>query len=195
MIVRATDKDWFKITTTSEKPNVKVVLNQLPTDYDLKLYDEAGNLLRTSSAKGRKEEYLWYNASSSATYYVQIFGYDGAFDTENCYSLTYNTASNVFQKADGTMETNVMMADKSFEIYPNPVVGEAILEVNIEKEVFAAVKVWDLKGGLRAEMGQNLVKGDTKIRLDVVNLPSGLYLVSIELDGRVQNRKMNVQTY
>jgi hypothetical protein len=195
MIVRATDKDWFKITTTAVKPNVKVLLNQLPTDYDLKLYDEAGNLLRTSSAKGRKEECLWYNASASATYYVQIFGYDGAFDTQSCYSLTYNTSANAFQKADGTMETNVMMADKSFEIYPNPVVGEAILEVNIEKDVFAAVKVWDLGGSLRAELGQNLVKGDTKIRLEVGHLPSGLYLVSMELDGRIQNRKMTVQTY
>jgi Pregnancy-associated plasma protein-A/Secretion system C-terminal sorting domain len=195
MLTTTSDKDWFKITTTDEKPNLKVILNQLPTDYDLKLYDNEGHLLRTSSAKGRKDEGLWYNASAGGTYYIQILGYDGTFDTQNCYSLTYNLSSFDFQKADGTIETNVMMEDKSFEIYPNPVVGEAILEVNIEKEVFAEVKVWDLKGGLRFEMAQNLVKGDTKIRLDVSNLPSGFYLVSMMLDGRLQNRKMTVQTY
>jgi hypothetical protein len=195
MIVQTNDKDWFKLMTTAEKPNLKVLLNQLPTDYDLKLYDEDGHLLRNSSAKGRKEECLWYNASVSATYYIQILGYNGSFNTESCYSLTYNISATDFQKADGTMETNVMMADKSFAIYPNPVVGEAILEVNIEKEVLSEVKVWDLQGELRLEKAQNLVKGDTKMRLDVSHLPSGLYLVSMALDGRIQNRKMTVQTY
>jgi Pregnancy-associated plasma protein-A/Secretion system C-terminal sorting domain/Fibronectin type III domain len=195
MLISANDKDWFKVTTTAEKPNIKVLLNQLQTDYDLKLYDSDGHLLRTSSAKGRKDECLWYNANVGATYYIQVFGYDGAFNTESCYSMTANIGSVAFQKADGTMESNVMMEDKSFEIYPNPVVGEAILEVNIEKEVLAEVKVWDLKGELRFERMHNLVKGDTKIRLDVSNLPSGFYLVSMMLDGRIQNRKMTVQTY
>ncbi len=195
MLVKKGDKDWYKITTTTEKPNLKVLLNQLPTDYDLKLYDSDGNLLRTSSAKGQRDECLWYNSTVSATYYVQIFGYDGVFDTQSCYSLTCNTSANAFQKADGTLESNVTMADKSFSIYPNPVVGEAILEVNIEKDVFARVQIWDLNGGLRAERSQNLVKGDTKMRLDVSDLPSGLYLVSMTVDGRTQNRKMTVQTY
>ncbi|HPI54281.1 MAG TPA: M43 family zinc metalloprotease, partial [Chitinophagaceae bacterium] len=49
MIGTSTDKDYFKIVTTSAAPKLKVTLSNLPKDYDLKLYNSSGSLLATSA--------------------------------------------------------------------------------------------------------------------------------------------------
>lgn len=51
VISSTTDKDWFKFTTTSAQPKVRIDLTNLPADYDLKLY-KGSTLLGTSQNGG-----------------------------------------------------------------------------------------------------------------------------------------------
>ncbi|MEY4926169.1 MAG: hypothetical protein RI894_605, partial [Bacteroidota bacterium] len=71
----ATDKDYFKITTTTAAKNIKITLAGLPADYDVKLYNSAGTQLAVSQNAGTTAESIIYNNGAVGTYYVYVYGY------------------------------------------------------------------------------------------------------------------------
>src|SRR6185436_3833911 len=80
-ICAASDVDWFKFTTLSTATKVKVTLTTLPADYDLFLYNSSNVLIASSVNSGTASETIIYNATTAATYYVKVLGYNGAFST------------------------------------------------------------------------------------------------------------------
>lgn len=87
-----TDKDWFRFTTTTAARNIKVTLDQLPADYDVRLYNSNGSQLAISQNSGTASETITRNTSSTGTYYLQVYGYNGANSTA-CYRLRVDVSS------------------------------------------------------------------------------------------------------
>jgi hypothetical protein len=81
-----TDKDWYSFTLSATS-NLSISLTNLPGDYDLILYNSAGTELARSENSGTTSETITQSGASAGTYYVQAFGYNGAFSTTVCYNL------------------------------------------------------------------------------------------------------------
>ncbi|MBO9566402.1 MAG: pre-peptidase C-terminal domain-containing protein [Niastella sp.] len=82
----ATDKDWYSFTLSGTS-NLNITLGNLPGDYDIVLYNAAGTELARSENGGTSSESITRTNAAAGTYYIQVFGYSGAFSTSVCYSL------------------------------------------------------------------------------------------------------------
>jgi hypothetical protein len=92
-ISSGTDTDWFKFNVNSTG-TINLSLTNLPGDYDIYLYNSAGSLVAFSENAGTTSESVSYNATSTGTYYVEVFGYNGAMSTTQAYAMqaTYPTS-------------------------------------------------------------------------------------------------------
>lgn len=84
-ITTTTDQDWFKVTLASAS-NFNISLTGLAGDYDLVLYNSAGTQIGISENGGTTSESITTTSSAAGTYYVKVFGYNGA-NSATCYSL------------------------------------------------------------------------------------------------------------
>lgn len=82
----ATDKDWYSFTLSATS-NLNITLTNLAGDYDIILYNSAGTELARSENGGTTSETITRSSSAASTYYIQVFGYNGAFSTTVCYGL------------------------------------------------------------------------------------------------------------
>jgi len=82
------DEDWFRFEL-AEVSNINVQVTSLPADYDLYLYDADGVLLEASERRGVREERIIRKDQPAGYYYVQVVGYDGAWDADNSYLLRF----------------------------------------------------------------------------------------------------------
>ncbi|WP_143305117.1 pre-peptidase C-terminal domain-containing protein [Chitinophaga vietnamensis] len=85
-IATATDVDYYKFTTTGTNDLV-IRLDSLPADYDLQLLSASGTQLGISQNGGTTPESITYGASAAGTYYLKVYGYNGAFSNTKCYLL------------------------------------------------------------------------------------------------------------
>ena len=85
-ICDANDQDWFRFNTSAGQ-DITVDLTNLPQDYDLELYDPGNNLAGYSNAGGTNDEHIDHTAGSTGAYRVHVYGYSGAYDAANPYTL------------------------------------------------------------------------------------------------------------
>ncbi len=85
-ITTTTDKDWYKFTLTGTN-DLNITLTNLPADYDIVLYNSAGTEIKRSENGGTTSETITNTATAAGTYYLQVFGYNGANSTTVCYNL------------------------------------------------------------------------------------------------------------
>jgi hypothetical protein len=81
-----TDADWYKFTLSATS-NLNITLTNLPGDYDIILYNSAGTEIKRSENGGTTSETITNNNTAAGTYYVKVFGYNGAMSTTVCYTL------------------------------------------------------------------------------------------------------------
>ncbi|HPF90675.1 MAG TPA: M12 family metallo-peptidase [Flavobacteriales bacterium] len=80
------DVDYYRFTLTATS-TITVSLSTLPYDYDLRLLTAAGGVLATSTAGSTTSEYITYTNAAPGDYLVHVYGYNGAFDAQRCYTL------------------------------------------------------------------------------------------------------------
>lgn len=184
----STDKDWFKFATTAAAPKLKVTLSNLPYDYDIRLYNSKGTQIGISQNGGTSSESISYNGSNSAaTYYVQVYGYGGAYSSSSCYTLRAST-SNVNQLADD--EENGILAGSGKNVsengdavlFPNPANQSATLRYSSEEPGSLDLVLSDPLGRVVFRNSFNLQKGWNELNLDLSNLAPGMYYVGLH-DG------------
>lgn len=74
------------------------------------------------------------------------------------------------------------------DIYPNPVNTKLFVALGAAPEGECIVRCFDMTGRL---VGENNFEGDTRLTMDVENLPQGAYFVKVFVDGlAVVNRKI-----
>ena len=85
-ICDANDQDWFRFNVSAGQ-NISVDLTNLPTDYDLELFDPSRGSVGSSASGGTAHEHIAHTAAASGAYRVKVFGYGGHFDASNSYTL------------------------------------------------------------------------------------------------------------
>jgi hypothetical protein len=198
LICQNTDIDWFKFTNTSTKKNINVLLSTLPADYDLQLYNNSNVLLFSSVNAGTTNESIVYNNAPVGTYFIKVYGYNGAFHPSINYTIRASTSSVAYRNAginNNAKEINEesqIDVDKISANITNPAkMGEAA-KVNIfNYEGIANFRLFDLQG--KEIMAQSNIQIERNSTNDFVipnSLQSGLYLFFIELENQTINLKV-----
>ncbi len=77
--------------------------------------------------------------------------------------------------------------------YPNPFNPSTTIVYTIKKETHVSLKVYDLLGREVSELvNENQVTGKYKVKFDVSNLPSGVYLYTLKAGNFVETKKLMV---
>jgi hypothetical protein len=114
LIDPAGDKDFFKFTTTNSKSYVRVILSDLPKNYDVALFNEQKEKIDVSKNTQKSNDTVIYNTPSEGTYYVKVYQKNDNYDPGNCYSLTIETSTDPFRiSSDFSADKRV-----SLNIYP-----------------------------------------------------------------------------
>ena len=80
-----------------------------------------------------------------------------------------------------------------FKLYPNPALSETNIALSIEQPGTVSYMVYDMTGKqVAAEYKGQLAQGEYIHTIDVSNLNSGLYFVTINIDGNQLTRKLAV---
>ncbi len=85
-ISTTTDVDYYKITTSAVSNIVYTLAGPSGVDYDLFIYNSAGTQLG-SSESGTANESVSLTNQAAGTYYIKVFGYNGA-NSATCYTIT-----------------------------------------------------------------------------------------------------------
>jgi Bacterial Ig domain/Secretion system C-terminal sorting domain/Bacterial pre-peptidase C-terminal domain len=198
------DVDYYKFTTTATAPKVKITLSNLPADYDLDFYSAttAGAIstkIATGAASGTTAEVITYNTQTTAkTYYLRVYGYNGAFSTATCYNLLVQTSNVNFAK-EGVLPTrndkptNDVVLLEQLSLFPNP----ATNEVNVQ---FVGTQSGDYNVSLFNATGKTILaqkvtfnEGNNNASFDVSTLPRGLYVVKVSNGAESFSQKVIIE--
>jgi hypothetical protein len=181
LISSSTDKDWFKFTTTAAAPKVNVLLQNLPADYDVRLYNASVSQLGISQNGSTTSESIKYNSSSAAaTYYVQVYGYNSAYNTTSCYKLRINTSASNF-RIDQNETLTVKDQSYNLSIYPNPSQGEFSIAFNAFSKQEAKILVYDISGKLVSHLNYTTNEGTNVVNMKQ-KLSTGMYFLNVITD-------------
>lgn len=200
-ICTTTDKDWYRFSTTSTAPKVQVTLTTLPADYDVRLYNSSVSQLGISQNSGTTSETIKYNTSTAAaTYYIQVYGYNGA-NSSTAYTLRASTRSTnwrqgepgeVEEQAESTDEAMLEPVSEFLVAFPNPATDAITLLYVTEMAGPARFSLVDMLGREYLVSNQSVVAGENKLDLNLSELAEGIYLVRVATESGVQTAKIHV---
>ncbi|MBP6531987.1 MAG: fibronectin type III domain-containing protein [Bacteroidia bacterium] len=193
MIGSSTDNDYFKFTTTSPNTKIKIVLSNLPFDYDIRLYNSSMTQLSISQNGGTTSETIIRNTTTAATYYIRVYGYNGVFSTTSCYNLRVNVSGTNFRSSDDLSSEVATPIFNDFTVYPNPTHGEVNVGFSSLKNETITVRIFDMVGKtiLTNEIGVD--QGDNKFSFDLANLTKGIYFVELNNSSERLVKKLIIE--
>ncbi len=178
----STDVDWFKFTNTTTSKNIKITLTNLPADYDIRLYNGAGTLLKTSQNSGTTSETIIYNTTTVATYYVKVSGYSSAFNSTTCYTLKAVISSTAL-RTDGSEFENeeALQTNSELLLVPNPTVdGKIMVSLKNESVGLISLTIMDASGRIVKYSETEKVDAFYKEEVDLSSMNKGVYFVHVE---------------
>ncbi len=194
-----TDKDWFKFTTVAGSTNVNVVLDLLPADYDMKLYNAAGSLLTTSQSGGTAAESIIRNSTSASSYFIQVYGYNGAYNTASCYRLRINTSGSPFRNSDlseyveGNFNVEKMSGIDGLNLFPNPANTSISLQFFNPQDAMLNAEVLDVTGRLVLTNRISATEGFNTTEISTVELKDGIYFLRLSTGSKAEVRKFMIK--
>jgi hypothetical protein len=192
LISSSADKDYFKFTNTTASKNVKVTLTNLAADYDLKLYRGTSTQVGVSELAGTSSESIIYNnTQASATYYAYVYGYNGVFNTSNCYTLRAEISSSSFVRLSGETETEESIVNEGgLSIFPNPSNGSLNIRLQPERDLPQTISIYNQMGQLVEAYEVNFTKNQPAVEIRMNDLADGIYFVQVYDGERIQTRKV-----
>ena len=188
------DRDWFSIKA-SAGTTLKITLSGLPNDYDMRLFDSRLRLAQSSENQGTADENITYKVvSGQENLLLYIYGYNGAFNADKCYTLQISTTNSKIEPVllqhfrENKLEKG--QNTEGVKMSPNPTNG--LLNIELPSVNEATVQVFTPTGQLFLE--QKSAFGDTQNRLsvDLSNAVNSVYLVKILQNGAVYTKKIVV---
>ena len=162
------DIDYYRFDITTGG-TATVTLTTLPGDYDLQLLSSNGTTQLAISQNGSTTSETISRTYTAGTYYLRVYGYNGANSATSCYTLrvALGTASR-----DGNEE---MIVNNKISIFPNPVHNNLTIKIDNLKGM-ADIRLFDIYG--KMVMQKSSTRNNTA--MDISKLPAGIYLVKIK---------------
>jgi hypothetical protein len=193
LISSSTDIDWFKFTNTSTAQNIRIMLTNLPLDYDLRMYNSAGTLLYSSENGSLTAETITYNNAPVATYYIRVIGYNSVFSATSCYRVNASIGSTAFKyNMESTQEDAVIESiETTVSMFPNPS-ADGKFAFYLTNGIIGLIHldIYDASGRLinskTFDKTEQIIKSD----VDVSQNEKGVYYVKIYNQNFQQNVKV-----
>ncbi|MDZ4824010.1 MAG: T9SS type A sorting domain-containing protein [Flavobacteriales bacterium] len=176
-ICPASNDDWFKFSTTSGQPHIKVTLTSLPFDYDIFLYNPSGTLVAMSENAGTSSETIIYNNGPVGSYKVKVIGYGGAFHNTDSYILKASKRSTPY-RLDGSFEAEAGQLD-AVNAYPNPTNDKVNIVFTSTEETQVTLTVFDMTGREVWVNSFTAGEGENTTAVNLVHEAKGCYTVRI----------------
>jgi photosystem II stability/assembly factor-like uncharacterized protein len=197
----STDVDYYKFTTTTAAPKIKITLTNLPANYDIGLYKSKtngtiGTLAAASQNTGTTSETIIYNTpTAGATYYIYILGISGAFSATQCYDLTLNTSSTNFIKPfEGISKNETGLTEQSaLSIYPNPANDAATVLFTASETGDYTIRLTDITGKELVNRVESFNAGRNTVQLRTNDLPKGIFFVRVSNDNQSEVSKLVIE--
>ena len=93
----------------------------------------------------------------------------------------------------GSLNVDIVIPNEYqlFQNYPNPFNPSTVIKYNIPESGFVILKVFDLLGNeVMNLVNEKKETGSYEVSLNLSNLPSGIYLYQLKVNGFVETRKM-----
>ena len=181
----STDVDWFRFSNTSSARNIRIDLSGLPADYDVRLYNPSGTQVAISQNSSTTAEAIVYNTTTTGTWRIQVYGYQGAFNSTLCYTLRASISASSFREGEETPVVELNSTSSTSDVvianvFPNPTNGKLNVILEASDSQNAQLRICDITG--RTALQQNVVctSGSNTIILDMESLPNGYYLLVID---------------
>ncbi len=196
------DNDYFKVTTVSGATNLKVTLDQLPLDYDVKLYNQSGTQLAVSQNAGATAETIIRNSTTAGIYYIRVYGHSGANSATACYRLIANVSGSVFRESGISEQPEHSAKEGSLEpvegidgltLFPNPANETITLSYFTTSSAIASVEIIDMIGKTVFNTNIHSEEGFNKSELSLESLKSGIYFVKMNDSGSSVVKKFIVK--
>lgn len=187
------DIDWYNFSTTTAKPNIRVTLTNLPTDYDVRVYKNTQTVPidnpNTPLYPHVMPEVIKHNTTGSASYKIQVKGFRLADFTPNyMYRLKIETSGTPFGKTDNTGE-NIMPSSSSLAVYPNPAKDYVSIEFESSQEEGARLQIFNLLGEIVYWQNVNAIVGKNTVAVQLPHLPQAVYVLQLNLHDQSQTTK------
>ena len=181
------DKDWYAIYTTNEQSNFIIMLEDMTLDYDVKLFNANMQLLQVTQNTAGKAETLVFNTDKAGIYYVQVFGYNNAFNKYECYKLSVTTSK---IKYPFLVNNNVpIKEDFTFVLRPNPAQDMISVNTVLEDDKTVNWQILNITGKVLDTGKAYLNKETSDITIDISQMTDGFYFLQLNIDGRIYSRK------
>ena len=181
----STDLDWFRFSNTSSARNIRIDLTNLPADYDVRLYNPNGTQVAISQNSGTTAEVITFNTTITGTWRIQVYGYQGAFNSTLCYTLRASISASTFREGEETpvvdlnstpSESDVVIAN----VFPNPTNGKLNVILEASDSQNAQLRICDITGRTVLQHNAVCTSGSNTFILDMESLPNGYYLLVID---------------
>lgn len=168
------DNDYYKFVITTGG-TATITLTTLPFDYDIRLYRSNGTTQLAISQNGGTTSETITRTYTAGTYYVRVYGYNGANSATACYTL--RVALGTATRADEFVQNNNLL---KVNVFPNP--AKQTLNVNIAgNDQRKIIQVYDVNG--KMVMSQSVKQATTS--LDISRLSGGIYFLKVSgTDGK-----------
>lgn len=192
-ISTSTDVDWFRFNNTSSQRRVRVTMTNLPADYDMILYRNS-NQVAISQNDGTNDEQIIYNTTTAATtYYVQVYGYNGAFNNNSCYNLLAEISGTNFREGKEEDEpSHFELVEDEFLVFPNPTSGDVTMMIPFGKYATGTLQIHDIAGKL---IFSQQMEGDRTVKtfnMDVSSFQAGMYLIHFTSGDKQYKQKLAI---
>ncbi len=199
-IATASDVDYYKFTTTTAAPKVRLTLTNLPADYDVNLYRSKtngtiGTLVASGVLSGTSSENVIYNTpTAGATYYIRIVaGTTSSFSTTQCYNLTINSSSTSFIRPFEAKVENNKLGISGLILYPNPTRDNVNLQFNAEEEDIYKISIVDVMGKQVLTQTASFTTGENVFELKTNNVAKGIYFVKVYNQNQSEISKLIIE--
>jgi hypothetical protein len=174
------DADWFKFLVNSFKPNVRIVLSDLPKNYNIRLFNSLGQQVGSSNNGGTMNDTIVLNNATPGKYFAMVYGKNGQSDPFNCYTLLGETSNSPFRMNDANVNENSEAIEVT--IYPNPAKNKISLLVEEFSLQHPTVIIYDITGKKVLSSNYQELNGGEKLEIDISSLNNGNYLMKIVSD-------------
>lgn len=197
LISSSTDKDWFRFSNTSAASRIRIDLTTLPADYDVRLYRGTSTQVGISQNGGTTSEAIILNTTTVATYYIQVYGYNGAFSTSQCYTLRASISGTNFREgapeAAADEEVALERAEGLVNLYPNPTAEKLNIDYVGMADGAVSITVLDAMGREALSTRQGIVEGPMTFGLPLPGLSNGLYVLRIQEGDKLFQQRFTIE--
>ena len=142
-----------------------------------KMYGNTWRPIGSVDAKGFSSSESSYSLAdnspkSEEIYRLKMVDLDGSFQYSEIISLTRKT-----------------IADE-VSVYPNPFKEDITINIDVTKEQSAAIKVYDISGKLILQNNMQLADGMNKLPINMSNQIEGVYLLQVQLESGMIQKKI-----